>query len=125
MNKAAALKALEIDDTVSEAHAQLAFATMFYDHDWRRAETEFRRAIELNPNNANAHRGMAQYLLSNGRFDDSLAEIERARELDPVSLSINSDRGWFLHFARRPDEAIVQFRKPWSWIPTSQWHTTC
>jgi TolB-like protein/Flp pilus assembly protein TadD len=110
-NKAAALKALEIDDTVSEAHVQLAFPSMFYDHDWRRAEAEFRRAIELNPNNAHAHWGMAQYLLSNGRFENSLGEIERARELDPVSMGINSDRGWFLHFARRPDEAIAQLRK--------------
>jgi tetratricopeptide (TPR) repeat protein len=110
-NKAAALKALEIDDTVSEAHAQLGFASMFYDHDWQGAEKEFRRAIELNPSNANAHRGLAQYFVSNARFDDSLAEIERARELDPVSLGINFDQGWFLHFARRPDEAVAQFRR--------------
>jgi TolB-like protein/Tfp pilus assembly protein PilF len=110
-NKAAALKALEIDDTVSEAHAQLGYATMFYDHDWPRAEKEFRRALELNPSNANAHRGLAQYFVSNARFDDALAEIERARELDPVSLSINSDQGWFLHFARKPDEAIAQLRR--------------
>ncbi len=110
-NKVAALKALEIDDTVSEAHAQLAFATMFYDHDWPRAEKEFRRAIELNPNNPNAHRGLAQYFVSNARFDEALAEIERARELDPVSLGINSDKGWYLHFARKPDEAIAQLRK--------------
>lgn len=111
LNKAAALKALEIDDTVSEAHAQLAFATMFYDHDWLRAEKEFRRALELNPSNANAHRGLAQYFVSNARFEDALAEIERARELDPVSLGINFDKGWFLHFARRPDEAMAQFRR--------------
>lgn len=110
-NKAAALKALEIDDAVSEAHEQLGFPTMFYDHDWQRAEKEFRRALELNPNNANAHRGLAQYFVSNGRFEDALAEIERARELDPVSLGINSDKGWYLHFARKPDEAISQLRK--------------
>lgn len=110
-NKAAALKALEIDDTVSEAHTQLGFSTMFYDHDWTRAETEFRRAIELNPSNSNAHRGLAQLLLSTGHFEESLAEIERARQLDPVSLSINSDRGWDLYFARKPDEAIAQLQK--------------
>jgi TolB-like protein/tetratricopeptide (TPR) repeat protein len=110
-NKAAAVKALELDYTVSEAHAQLGYASMFYDHDWPRAENEFRRALELNPSNANAHRGLAQYFVSNARFDDALAEIEQARKLDPVSLGINSDQGWFLHFARRPDEAITQLRK--------------
>jgi TolB-like protein/Tfp pilus assembly protein PilF len=110
-NKAAALKALELDDAVSEAHAQLGYASMFYDHDWPRAEGEFRSALELNPSNANAHRGLAQYFVSNARFDDALAEIERARQLDPVSLGINSDEGWFLHFARRPDEAIAQLRR--------------
>lgn len=109
--KAAALKALEIDDTVSEAHAQLGFATMFYDHDWPRAEKEFRRAIELNPSNAHAHVGLAQYFVSNARFEDGLGEIERARELDPVSLGINFDQGWFLHFARRGDEAIARLLK--------------
>src|SRR5262245_25352477 len=110
-NKAAALKAMEIDDTVSEAHAQLGYATMFYDHDWPLAEKEFRRALELNPSNANAHRGLAQYFVSNARFDDAPAEIEWARELDPVSLSISSDQGWFLHFARKPDEAIAHLRR--------------
>jgi TolB-like protein/Tfp pilus assembly protein PilF len=110
-NKAAAVKALELDYTVSEAHAQLGYASMFYDHDWPRAENEFRGALELNPSNANAHRGLAQYFVSNARFDDALAEIEQARKLDPVSLGINSDQGWFLHFARRPDEAITQLRK--------------
>jgi TolB-like protein/Flp pilus assembly protein TadD len=110
-NKAAAVKALELDYSVSEAHAQLGYASMFYDHDWPRAENEFRRALELNPSNANAHRGLAQYFVSNARFDDALAEIEQARKLDPVSLGINSDQGWFLHFARRPDEAIAQLKK--------------
>jgi tetratricopeptide (TPR) repeat protein len=110
-NKAAAEKALEIDDTVSEAHAQLAFATMFYDHDWPRAKKEFERALELNPSNANAHRGLAQYFISNARFEDALTEIEQARKLDPVSLGINFDQGWFLHFARKPDEAIAQLQR--------------
>lgn len=110
-NKVAALKAIEIDPTVSEAHTQLGYASMFYDRDWARAGKEFRRALELNPNDSNAHRGLAQFFLSHARFDDALAEIERARELDPVSLGINSDRGWYLHFARRPDEAIAQLRK--------------
>ncbi len=118
-NKAAALKALEIDDTVSEAHAQLGFATMFYDHDWARAEKEFRRAIELNPSNANAHRGLAQYFLSNARFDDALAEIEKARQLDPVSVGINFDQGWFLHFARKPDEAIAHLLRALDMDPNS------
>ena len=110
-NKAAALKALELDDGVSGAHAQLGYASMFYDHDWQHAENEFRRALELNPSNAYAHRGLAQYFVSNARFDDAMVEIEQARKLDPVSLGINSDQGWFLHFARRPDEAIAQLRK--------------
>jgi TolB-like protein/DNA-binding winged helix-turn-helix (wHTH) protein/Tfp pilus assembly protein PilF len=118
-NKAAALKALEIDDTVSDGHAQLAYTAVFYDHDWPRAEKEFRRAIELNPSNANAHNGLAQYFMSTARFDDSLAEVERARELDPVSLSINFDKGWFLHFARKPDEAIAQLQRTLELDPNS------
>lgn len=109
--KAASSKALEIDDTLSEAHTQLGYAVMFYDHDWSRAEGEFERALELNPSSANGHRGLAQYFLSSGRADEALAEIRRARDLDPVSLNINFDQGWYLYFARKPDEAIVQLRK--------------
>ena len=74
-------------------------------------KTSFVALSKLNPSNANAHRGLAQYFVSNARFDDAMAEIEQARKLDPVSLGINSDQGWFLHFARRPDEAIAQLRK--------------
>ena len=109
-SKAAAKKALEIDETQSEAHTQLGFVNMFYEHDWRGTEKQFRRAIELNPSNAIAHDGLATYFLIQGKFDDALAEMERAKHLDPVSLNIKADRGLYLFFARRPDQAISELQ---------------
>jgi TolB-like protein/DNA-binding winged helix-turn-helix (wHTH) protein/Tfp pilus assembly protein PilF len=109
-SKAAAKKALEIDEMQSEAHTQLGFVNMFYEHDWPGTEREFRRAIELNPSNAIAHDGLATYFLIQSKFDDALAEMERAKQLDPVSLNIKADRGWYLFFARRPDQAIAELQ---------------
>ena len=83
---------------------------MFYEHDWRGTEKRFRRAIELNPSNAIAHDGLATYFLIQGKFDDALAEMERAKHLDPVSLNIKADRGLYLFFARRPDQAISELQ---------------
>lgn len=109
--KAAATKAVELDDRVTDGHSQLGYMAMFYDHDWPRAEREFGRALELNPSSADAHRGFAQYLLSTGRIDESIANIRKAKALDPVALDINFDEGWYLYMARRPDEAIAQLRR--------------
>lgn len=108
--RAAALKALEIDDTLAEAHASLALIAENYDYDWQTAEKEFQRAIELNPEYATTHQWYAEYLSWQGRFDEALAESERARQLDPVSLIIATDHGAVLYFARQYDRAAAQFR---------------
>ena len=109
---AAAKKALELDDTLAEAHTALAIATWLYDFDFAQSNKEFRRAIELNPNYAIAHQQYGNILLTAlGRFDEAIAEAKRAVELDPLSLVINSDLGVDNFFARRYDEAITQLRK--------------
>ncbi|MGA9472101.1 MAG: winged helix-turn-helix domain-containing protein [Terriglobales bacterium] len=108
--RAAALKALELDSSLAEAHTSLALITENFDFDWPKAEQEYRRAIELNPSYATAHQWYAEYLALLGRFDEALAESERARALDPLSLIIAADKGAILYYARRYDEAIVQFR---------------
>ena len=110
--KAAAAKALELDNTLGEAHASLAQAVFAYDFDFAKANQEFQRAIELNPNYATAHQWYAESgLAALGRFDEAIAEIKRALELDPLSVIINADVGTILSTARRYDEAIEQLRK--------------
>ena len=109
---AAAKRALELDDTLAEAHTTLALAIWYYDFDSSQANREFQRAIELNPNYATGHQQYGNNTLSAlGRFDDAIAEGKRAVELDPLSLVINADLGMNYHFARRYDEAIAQLRK--------------
>ena len=109
---AAAKKALELDDTLAEAHTALALAIWYYDFDFSQANREFQRAIELNPNYATAHQQYGNNTLSAlGRFDDAIAEGKRAVELDPLSLVINADLGMNFYYARRYDEAIAQLRK--------------
>jgi TolB-like protein/DNA-binding winged helix-turn-helix (wHTH) protein/Tfp pilus assembly protein PilF len=106
----AALRALELDDRLAEAHTALALVVQNYDWDWQTAEKEFRRAIELNPNYATAHQWYAEHLMWQGRFDESLAESELARRLDPLSLIILADKGIILYCSRQYDRAIAQFR---------------
>jgi serine/threonine protein kinase/tetratricopeptide (TPR) repeat protein len=108
--KAAAEKALELDDTLAEAHAALAYAT-FFDWDWPGAEREFKRAIELNPNSALSHDRYAECLKTRLRFNESIAEAQRALELDPLSPDIFSQLGNFYLMTRRYDESIAQFQK--------------
>ena len=102
---AAAKKALELDDTLAEAHTTLALAIWYYEFDFAQANREFQRAIELNPNYAIAHQQYGNNTLSAlGRFDDAIGEGKRAVELDPLSLIINADLGTDYYFARRYDE---------------------
>jgi TolB-like protein/DNA-binding winged helix-turn-helix (wHTH) protein/Tfp pilus assembly protein PilF len=108
--RAAALKALELDETLAEAHTSLALIAENYDYDWQTAEREFRRAIQLDPAYATAHQWYAEYLSWQGRIDEALAESERARQLDPLSLIIATDHGAILYFSRQYDRAIAQFR---------------
>ena len=107
----AALKAVQLDDSLAEGHASLAYAKMSYDWDWAGAEREFKRAMELNPGYATAHQWYAHYLLAMGLLDEALAEMERARDVDPLSLVINVGVGWCLYQARRYDRAIDEYRK--------------
>ncbi len=109
--KAAATKALEIDDTLAEAHASLGYVKLFYDWDLTNAESELKEAIELNSNYATAHHWYGVYLQFVGRFDQALVEMRRALELDPLSPSINANVGWPLYYARQYDQAIEQFQK--------------
>jgi tetratricopeptide (TPR) repeat protein len=103
---AAATKAVELDDQSSEAHASLGFVSFFGIWDLSSGEREFRRAVDLNPNNAVAHHWYANALLALNRVPESLAEIERAQALDPSSTSILADRGNLLLVAGRWKEAI-------------------
>jgi DNA-binding winged helix-turn-helix (wHTH) protein/TolB-like protein/Tfp pilus assembly protein PilF len=107
----AATKALEIDNTIAEAHVALARIKANYDWDWRGAEAEFRRAIELNPNYSSAHYFYAlNYLVPMGKLDEAAAELRRARELEPFSLIINTNLGVIFYYQGRYDEAIQQYR---------------
>jgi len=107
--RAAALRALQLDDSLPEAHAALALIVQNHDYDWQTAEKEFKRAIELNPNYATAHHWYAEHLTWRGRFDEALRESERARQLDPLSLIIAADNGATLYYSRQYDRAIAQF----------------
>jgi TolB-like protein/Tfp pilus assembly protein PilF len=110
--KAAAKKALELDDTLTEAHTSLAYVLHVCDLDFDGSTREFQRAIELNPNYATAHHWYGlELLVSLGRFDEAIREVKRALELDPLSLPINGGLGRTYYFARRYDEAIEQLRK--------------
>jgi serine/threonine-protein kinase len=103
-------RALELDPTLAEGHASAGLVAMNYDWDWPLAEQELRRAIALDPNQALFYDWYAEYLMAVGRTDDSLGNIERARDLDPFSIIINSDLGKLLFFARRYDQAEAQLK---------------
>jgi serine/threonine-protein kinase len=110
--KAAANRALEFDENLAEAHVSLAMALKEYDWDWPRACREYERALELNPNNAIAHQWFGEYLAAVGRHQESIAEIKRAIDLDPLSLIIHATLGRHgYYFARQYDQAIAQLRK--------------
>src|SRR5208282_107481 len=109
--KATALRALEIDDELTEAQASLADVKLYYDWDWSGAEKEFNRVVERNPAYATGRLIYGDLLIAMGRFKEGIAETEKAQELDPLSLIINAGVGWCFYFARQYDRAIEQFRK--------------
>jgi eukaryotic-like serine/threonine-protein kinase len=109
--KAAAEKALQIDENLAEAHASLGWIKTVYDWDWQGAASSFQRALELNPQYASTHEWYALYLTITGRFDEAIAETKRAQELDPLSLIINSVAGVVYYMARRYDEGIDQLNR--------------
>jgi eukaryotic-like serine/threonine-protein kinase len=117
--KAAAMKALELDDALGEAHAALAYAIFFADWDWPSAEREFRRAIELNPNSAISHERYSECLLTRTRFDEGIDERKRAQELDPVSTQSLGGLGHAYLIMHRYDESISYFQKALDLYPNA------
>jgi TolB-like protein/DNA-binding winged helix-turn-helix (wHTH) protein/Flp pilus assembly protein TadD len=109
--KAAAEKALELDDSLAEAHTSLAVLLWRHDWNWTKSETEFRRALQLNPNYAEAHRTYAVYLRMMGRFEEAFAEMKRAQELDPLSATLSSDVALLSFHWGKYNQAIQEGRK--------------
>jgi TolB-like protein/DNA-binding winged helix-turn-helix (wHTH) protein/Tfp pilus assembly protein PilF len=107
--RAAAVRAVQLDDKLPEAHTALALIVQNQDYDWLTADREFKRAIALNPNYATAHHWYAEHLTWLGRFDEALRESALARQLDPLSLIIAADNGAILLYSRQYDRAIAQF----------------
>ena len=119
--KAAAIKALKIDDTLAQAHYSLAETKLEYEWDWSGAEREYKRAIELNPNYAPAHQGYGTYLEALGRFDEAIAERKRAQELDPLSAFRTADVGYPFYWAGQYDQAIEHYRRALELDPNFFW----
>jgi Tfp pilus assembly protein PilF len=109
--KTDALKAIELDDSLADPHVSLAFVAETHEWDWAGAEREYKRALELNPDDARAHHWYAGYLTYVGRIDEGIAEEMRARELDPLSLPINNALSGRFLAAGRYDEALQQIQK--------------
>lgn len=123
--KAAAMRALEIDETLAEAWASLGAVRWWFDWDWDGAEEAYRRAIELNPNYATAHDGYAMLLSARGRFGEAIEQNTKAADLDPLSLIIAVHAGWPFYFARDFESAVRRFRKALEldehFIPAQGW----
>lgn len=123
--KAAAQKALELDETLGEAHCSLGFSCLLYDWNFAESERQFKRAIELTPDYANAHDGYAFYLKATGQHDAAISECQRAQELDPLSLFTMLSLSWAYYFARMYDDALEQVRRVMEMDPNfgfAHWH---
>jgi serine/threonine protein kinase len=107
----AVMKALDIDDTLAEAHSALGLIKMYYDWDWEVAETELKLAVQSNPSHVTAHHWYAEYLTNMGRHEEAIAEISRALELDPLSVLINHMNAYVFYYARQYERAIQQAQK--------------
>ena len=123
--KSAAMRALEFDSTLGEAHASMAHIHFEFDHDWPAAEREYRRAIELDPGYANAHHWYGGFLSAMGRHDEALQQAMTARTLDPLSPIIQTWVGLRYYFAGKYDAAITEYRKALELSPDfapAHWH---
>ena len=109
--RAALVRALELDETLAEAHAANAYIRAYYEWDWRAAEQEFKRALELQPNYADAYFSYGRFLASRRRLDEAIAQLGRAVELDPLSLSLQANRALLDYFAGRYEEAGTRLRE--------------
>ncbi len=110
-SKEAALRAIELDSRSSQSRVALGYIYSWYEWNWKGAETELRQAIELDPNNADAHRGLSLLLTVTGRHDEAINEMRTARRLDPLSLPTNALEAQALHYAGRDEEAIERINK--------------
>jgi len=123
--KAAAMKAIEIDDGLAEAWTSLGSVRWWFDWDWQGAEEAYRRAVELNPNYPTAHDGYGMLLAARGRYDEAVEHFAKASDLDPLSLIIAVHAGWPSYFARDFESAIRRFRKALeldeNFIPAHGW----
>jgi TolB-like protein/DNA-binding winged helix-turn-helix (wHTH) protein/Tfp pilus assembly protein PilF len=119
--KAAATRALEIDPSLAEAETSLATAKFNYDWDWTGATQGFTKAMQMDPGYATVYQRYSLYLSAMGRFDDSLEQIKKARDLDPLSISINASLGWRLYLAREYDRSITQLRDTLEMDPNYEW----
>jgi tetratricopeptide (TPR) repeat protein len=122
--KTAAMKALEIDNTLGEAHTELAVALHILDWDWSGSEEGYKRALELNPNYARAHSMYAWLLTNVGRLDEAIEESKRAHELDPLSVEIWVEFGRRYYFVRDYDKAIEEYRKVLELFPNYGYYTS-
>lgn len=109
--KQAAIRALEINDRLAEAHIALGTIKLFYEWDWAGAESSFQKALEINPDHPDAHQMYSIYLTRMGRFDESLAEMRRAQQLDPLSLDKLAGIGEIFYYRRQFDQAAAQYEK--------------
>ena len=109
--KAAAMQALDIDDSLPEAHTSLGLVNEHFEWDWANADKEFKQALQLNPNLAMGHLWYGELLTNTGRLNDGLREAQKAQEIDPLSLIINANLGWQYYVAGRNDEAVAQLKK--------------
>ena len=109
--RAAANKALEIDPELAEVHASLAWIAMWYDRDWPAAESHFLKAIRMKPDYPEAHLWYGNLLVATGRADESIREMRKGKELEPLEPAPPTHVGWALYFARRFDESIEELRK--------------
>lgn len=117
--KQAAQKALEIEPNLAEAHASLGQILLNYDYDFKGAERELKRAIELNPKYPSAYQWLCEVYQYQGNFDQALLEINKALELDPLAMVINSQKGRALNLNGKRDEAVAQFKKTIELFPDS------
>jgi len=122
--RAAAQRAVELDEKLAEAHASLAYIRAYYEWDWAAGEREFRRAIELRPSYADAHFSYSRFLAASGRPEEAVAEIRRARELDPMESSLKANTALLSYFGGRYDEALeelLQLRRLEPKLPIVHW----
>ena len=108
--RAAAQKSVELDDNLAEAHASLAYIRAYFEWDWAAAEREFRKALDLRPNFADAHFSYGRYLAASGRMLEAIAEVHRAEELDPRELSLKANTALLFYFQGRYDDAVKALR---------------